>query len=273
MSRILKFIPLFAIFLILVGFIHLSVYYSIFDFTINYWISLDEILVLFLDELTTVIFPSFLLVFEVAFLFQLRAISIKNDFLNNKLRPRNLFGYLSYGAQFGSLVYIVTVIIRLSASEIEKSFNKATALIVIMILLPYILLERKLNKYLPSRITLFGLMLTVLVCVLVWKAYSASYIKAQSTVFRPTASIVVADGRSIDSLIFVGKTRNYYFFYRDRKKPLADSAIVISTKCLASMKLTQDSVNFDSSPSCRLNEPDIFVAIESCSLPENASPQ
>lgn len=265
MSRILKFIPLFTIFLLLVGFIHLAVYYGIFDFTINYWISLDEILVLFMDELTILMLPSFFLVLEVVFLFQLRAISTKTKLVNDNLSPRDFGGYVSYFVQIASVFYVAYIIVALSTSDLEESFNKVTALIVVIILLPYIFLEKKLNKYLPSRITLFSLMLTVLACVWLSKAFFAGYLKANSTVFRPTAKIVVGDGTSIDSLIFVGKTKDYYFFYRDRKKPLADSAIVISKNCLKTMELVQDSVAFESTPDSKLDEPDIFVTIEGCS--------
>lgn len=197
-----------------VSFLTLYIFYNLFGISINVWIGIPELILLFVDDVVDFIRYAFFLMLSTGLMFWVQ--DIKTSFSGKQRFWFNFIRVTSIIAAAGIMVYLSF------ATEREfwaKIFNVCLYL-AIAIPIGYILHMRHIDAKWRDRYSRLDILTIVLVAAFILNAFLKPVKKAVMYHNAGYSKILLKDSTVIDSVVYLGKTEKYYMFY-SRKKSAA----------------------------------------------------
>jgi magnesium-transporting ATPase (P-type) len=229
MKQTIKLLPLLVPFFFFTAYLHLNFFYEGFGINIEQWVSIDELIILFFNDLATFLFYSILI-----FMGSYATLRIK-DYVNEE-GSRNLKGTKEQINQrkivikiFGLFAPIIVIgvtiwaiVFRLPETYFEKLANIILALSVLIVLVPALLMREIMEEWLSIQITNYSILFTIFCLSFVSHSFVNALKKQRNRLASDEFTFVVLNTQEkIDSLIYLGKTDGYFFLYNKRKRKVS----------------------------------------------------
>lgn len=235
MTRLIKLLPIIIPFVIYAAYLHLHFFYDYFGIDIKQWVDIDELLILFFSDLgdygkhITII-----LIGTYAILRLNEYFLIKRDerMIRSRRRKIDIFKNVALVLVLAYLMY--AIIFQIEKEEYEQHLNTILASVVLFPLIAIIWFKEGIEDFLALSLTKYYVLVFIFTITLLTHSLvnAAKKIKHFSTSKNYT-TVYLTETECLDSLIYLGKTRNYYFLLNKKHH----SSIVLDKDRIKNIKI------------------------------------
>jgi hypothetical protein len=220
MNNFIRLLPAVVPFLLYVAYLHLYFYYTNAGIDIKQWVEINELFVLTFSD-----FGDYIKYIIIIFTTSYAILRIRDNFeknLNERMirSRRKKLKYATYIGYFLLLAYFFYSIVSFNEQErYERPLNVLIAVVASLPLVTIIWLPETVVHVLgkmPSNTRILLLIMALVALVHSFTNPTKVYFRRYNS--KDLARVRVSDGKQIDSLKYLGKTKNYYFFINKKSK-------------------------------------------------------
>lgn len=215
MTRLIKTLPILIPFLIYVGYLHLYRYYNYFSIDIKQWISPEEILLLSITDLITYIFHFFIFIF----LGMYTLLTFEERFLKKDI-PNKFLRWLTAVVK----ALIISLIFYSITFRLDNDLNSYVSNLSVSgpffgIVLGLMLFRSPLEVFLKRTLSKFEILSFITIVTIAFHSVGHARKKYVAvTTSEMNTSISLSNHQVIDSLVYLGKTKEYYFLHHKNSR-------------------------------------------------------